>query len=183
MCGIRIFQIKIILYNTFILILSWFSFLDPSWPTPKPQILWTFLSLQYTPPLTFQHQSTVILILLSDTIWWIVLILLLTNHIYKQIKRQQCCLVHSWSPGLVEIRSGMALGVALVKAAIWFKASAPQYLNGGVMQHTISRALEFFQITTKFNQGFASLPHFVLQNPECVSDDKSQVRMSLSNQI
>ena len=80
----------------------------------------------------------------------------------------------------------MALGVALVKAAIWFKASAPQYLNGGVMQHTISRALEFFQITTKLtqiNQGFASVPHFVLQNPECVNDDKSQVRMSLSNQI
>ena len=31
--------------------------------------------------------------------------------------------------------SGMALGVALVKAAICFNASAPEYLNGGVMQH------------------------------------------------
>ena len=79
--------------------------------------------------------------------------------------------------------SGMAVGVALVKAAIWFNASAPEYLNGGVMQQNFQSswvskiAVKLTQ--DQIRQGIANLSDFVLQNLACVNYDKYLVYMSL----
>ena len=77
--------------------------------------------------------------------------------------------------------SGMAVGVALVKAAIWFNASAPEYLNGGVMQHNFQSS-SVSKIAVKLTQdqirqGIANTPdfakHWIILTPKFTSGSLS----------